>query len=221
MTIQAITFDFFGTLAHHGYGTGRKQRFGEYLETHGLVGRSDGPLLHPAFDTVQGRWGTEPAESTWIAFTKALFEIASVQGAASVDDHANGIAEVFGPASFRVYEDVRPVLDSLQQRNVRLAVISNWPRGLDYFLHELGLLPGFELVVCSAEVGVEKPDAHIFGVAAEGLGLKPQDILHVGDEREADFEGARRAGFRSVWLTRGGDRAKHSITTLDRVLELA
>jgi putative hydrolase of the HAD superfamily len=29
-------------------------------------------------------------------------------------------------------------------------------------------------------------------------------VLHVGDDPEADIEGARAAGLRAVWLNRGG-----------------
>ncbi|MCM2269565.1 MAG: HAD-IA family hydrolase [Thermoanaerobaculia bacterium] len=112
-------------------------------------------------------------------------------------------------AAWRVYDEVPAALSRLAAAGVRLAVVSNWDERLPRLLHELGLAERFAAIVVSAEVGVEKPHPRIFAVAAERLGEPPERILHVGDRRLEDVEGAQAAGLRALWLARdgGGDLA--------------
>lgn len=57
-------------------------------------------------------------------------------------------------------------------------------------------------VVISEEMGIRKPRAEIFQAMAERLGVAPEEILHVGDNLEADVAGADALGMTTVWLTR-------------------
>lgn len=113
------------------------------------------------------------------------------------------------PAAWRVYDEVPAALARLAARGLRLAVVSNWDERLPRLLAELGLAERFAVIVVSAEVGVEKPHRRIFEIAAERLGVAPGAILHVGDRRLDDVEGAEAAGLRAFWLARdgGGDLA--------------
>jgi FMN phosphatase YigB (HAD superfamily) len=57
-------------------------------------------------------------------------------------------------------------------------------------------------IVISEEVGIRKPRVEIFEAVVDSMGIKPEEILHVGDNLRADVEGAAAAGMRTVWLTR-------------------
>ncbi|KAL2905011.1 Glyceraldehyde 3-phosphate phosphatase, partial [Bienertia sinuspersici] len=61
----------------------------------------------------------------------------------------------------------------------------------------------FDDVAVSAEVAAEKPNPTIFLKVYDLLGVKPEDAVHVGDDRSNDIRGARDAGC-DAWL-RGGD----------------
>ena len=52
-----------------------------------------------------------------------------------------------------------------------------------------------------------KPDRGLFEVAERQLGLEPADCVLVGDHPLNDVVGAKRSGWRAVWLDRetGGD----------------
>jgi HAD superfamily hydrolase (TIGR01549 family) len=95
------------------------------------------------------------------------------------------------------------VLARLRGR-VRLAVCSNFSHGetANEVLAEAGLAPHFDAIVISDEVGLRKPRAEIFAAVAERLRLDPAEILHVGDNLEADVGGAAAAGMSTAWLTR-------------------
>jgi FMN phosphatase YigB (HAD superfamily) len=54
--------------------------------------------------------------------------------------------------------------------------------------------------VDSGAVGVEKPDPRIFTIAAERLGIPPEQLMYVGDLHALDIVGPRRAGMHAVLL---------------------
>jgi putative hydrolase of the HAD superfamily len=100
--------------------------------------------------------------------------------------------------------DVRPSLARLRAVGLRLAVVSNANGTLRLLFERLGLTPAFEVVLDSAEEGVEKPDARLFRMALERLGGDAATALHVGDIYHVDVVGARAAGIRPVLLDEAG-----------------
>ena len=105
--------------------------------------------------------------------------------------------------AWRVYPEVPAVLTALRERGVALAVVSNFDSRLHSLLDALGLVPFFDAVVCSGEVGAAKPDRAIFAHALAALGVEASEALHVGDSREADYDGARAAGIEALLVDRG------------------
>jgi putative hydrolase of the HAD superfamily len=98
-----------------------------------------------------------------------------------------------------LYEDVRPTLDRLA-RDYRLFAISNGNASL----RVIGLDHYFEAALSAREAGMPKPDPRIFETLLQRAGLRPAETAHVGDDQEADVEGARGAGMLPVWLNRSG-----------------
>ncbi len=64
-----------------------------------------------------------------------------------------------------------------------MAVVSNFDTRLRDILEGLGVLDLFDAVVVSAEVGAEKPNPVIFEAACEQLGVRPEEAVHIGDDR--------------------------------------
>jgi putative hydrolase of the HAD superfamily len=50
---------------------------------------------------------------------------------------------------------------------------------------------------------VRKPSGLIFERTLAALKLPPEEVVHVGDDVDADVAGARLAGMRSVWYDTG------------------
>lgn len=95
------------------------------------------------------------------------------------------------------YEDALPAIQAMAQR-YPLISLSNGNAQLD----RVGLAPYFKAAVSATGFGVAKPDVRIFNEAARVLGVRPQEILHVGDDAALDVLGAHDAGMQSVWLNR-------------------
>lgn len=107
--------------------------------------------------------------------------------------------------AFALYPEAMDVLAALKDRGIRTAVITNGPSGLQRSkLMAVDLAEGFDAVIVSGEVGIKKPDAEIFALAVERLGVWPEEALHVGDNQVADVTGARGAGLTAVWIDRNG-----------------
>ena len=102
------------------------------------------------------------------------------------------------------FPEVLPVLQRLRGR-LPIAVITNGPGdGQREKLDLTGLMPLFDFIVASADIGVSKPDAAIFQFALDKLGVAPEHVWHVGDNLHVDVAGARNAGLTAVWLNRNG-----------------
>jgi putative hydrolase of the HAD superfamily len=98
-----------------------------------------------------------------------------------------------------LYEDVLPTLERLHRR-FRLFAASNGNADLA----TIGLSRFFEDSLAAREAGMLKPDPRIFELLLGRAGLDPATALHVGDDAQADVEGARRAGVTPVWVNRAG-----------------
>jgi len=102
--------------------------------------------------------------------------------------------------SVELYPDVDAALDRLAAR-APLAALTNGNADLA----RIGLQHRFVFALGAREHGSSKPDAGIFLAACDRLGIAPSDVLHVGDDPEADIVGAARAGLRTCWVNRRGE----------------
>lgn len=105
------------------------------------------------------------------------------------------------PDLWRVYPDVIGPMGRWHGAGLRLAVVSNFDQRLHGLLEALGLAQLLELVVVSSAAGATKPSPLPFQLALEGLGLRPDQVWHVGDSPE-DVAGARAAGITCLLIRR-------------------
>lgn len=73
----------------------------------------------------------------------------------------------------------------------------------------------------SAEIGWRKPAAEFFQALTSGTGLPADRILHVGDDRLSDYEGALAAGLQAVMLDSKGNNRDLGTGRIGKLEELA
>jgi putative hydrolase of the HAD superfamily len=205
--IRAVTFDWYGTLARHRGSIGRTRAFQNYLDAHGLSAEWYPRIIYDVFEYYADAYSPSASagdkRAFWIEFTKRLFRQASVRGmAVEAADHADAVRDIFGATCFELFPEVPAVLAGLRERGLRLAIVSNWQRGLHHFCHELDVAASFDAIISSADVAAEKPDPRIFAEALRRLGVSPADAIHVGDTIRDDVDGARAAGMHAVLVDR-------------------
>ncbi|XP_050388766.2 haloacid dehalogenase-like hydrolase domain-containing protein 3 [Patella vulgata] len=88
-------------------------------------------------------------------------------------------------------------LMALRSQDVKMGVISNFDERLEKILKNVAISHQFDFILTSTKAGFEKPDVKIFQKALEIAGVEAQDAVHVGDNIEKDYFGARNAGWRS------------------------
>ncbi|MCC2683355.1 MAG: noncanonical pyrimidine nucleotidase, YjjG family protein [Paenibacillaceae bacterium] len=104
------------------------------------------------------------------------------------------------------FEVGAPELLAALHGKARLAIVSNGigeaQRGR---LAAGGVAHYFDAVVACDEVGCSKPDAAIFHLALERLGVDRKDALYVGDSLHFDFGGTRNAGIDFCYYCAGDE----------------
>jgi len=111
------------------------------------------------------------------------------------------------------FPDSPAALRDLQGR-YKLAVISNVDRA-SFARSQARLGVEFDLIVTAQDVGCYKPNPRNFEFALEKLraaGVPRERVLHVAQSLFHDHVPAKALGLRTVWVTRGGDRAATGAT---------
>lgn len=101
-----------------------------------------------------------------------------------------------------VYDDARPVLDSLRGRYA-LGLLTNGAVDLQQEkIDGSGLADYFDATVISGEIGIGKPDPAPFDLILKRLGVSVSETVMVGNSLGSDIAGARAVGMKSIWLNR-------------------
>ena len=222
---EAVTLDFFNTLAFHRDGRGRGRLLMEYLELHGLQPDPwEHDVLYDVFESHEVAYSPTAPHSERLTYYSVLasrvFERLGISDSPSrAAEHAEPLWEILGPSSFSLFADTLPTLKALRERGVPVAVVSNWQSGLSHFCTELGLTDYVDHVLSSADLGVEKPDPRIFLDACSRLGIPPRRTLHVGDTHLDDYVGGSSAGLQVVLIDRTSQadaevRKVHALTDI-------
>lgn len=105
------------------------------------------------------------------------------------------------PSALELHQDAWALARALQQRGIKLALLSDNPAASQR--QKIALLPAdvhFQSIVLTDELSAPKPDPRGFLAAAEGLGLVPERVLMVGDSPWRDALGALAAGYAATVL---------------------
>lgn len=97
-----------------------------------------------------------------------------------------------------IEDDVVPTLEALRGAGFHLAIVSNRSQPFRERVETLGLAEHVDLILAAGELGWYKPDPRILRHAASQFQVPPQQVLYIGDNYQADIEGARAAGMQPV-----------------------
>jgi len=107
----------------------------------------------------------------------------------------------------KVYPDVNHILDRLQER-FPLILTSNAGREfIEVEMQATGLDKYFvRIFSATSDFGVVKKTPEFYQQVCQILGVKPQEIIHVGDHYDFDYLVPRRLGIHAFYLDRSGER---------------
>ncbi|MDP9388164.1 MAG: HAD family hydrolase [Actinomycetota bacterium] len=215
--IEAVTFDYWNTLAYELRGELRTRRLEAWS---GLLEEAGFALERVELEAVyDGAWDAYVA--SWEAnqqflAAQAAEHIIETLGFAVPPDVRTALVDAFGRAGedceIHLAEGVGDCLHTLKAAGVKLGIICDvgfTPSSTlrDHLIRH-GVLPLFDHWSFSDEVGAYKPSPVIFDHALEGLGgPAPERVAHVGDLRRTDVAGARAMGMVAVRYTGISDDA--------------
>lgn len=103
------------------------------------------------------------------------------------------------------FSETIPMLEELHRMGLKTGLITNGNHALQYAkIGMLGLEPHFDEIIATGDYGIHKPDRAIFDIMREKLGFAPEEMVYVGDNPVNDVEGARGAGWKTVWMKSTG-----------------
>ena len=206
--IDAVLFDVGGTLKRSTRHTEAERReslasLNALLGTH-LTGEEWDERLLPRAREYK-RWAEEscgeiPEEDFWTRWMLPEFPAELVRPRA-LDLH-RAWRRAFATAEMLPQAD--RVVRELIRRGYRLGVISNTSSRTEApeLLERYGILDCFDVVILSAVHGKRKPDPLPFELATHSMEIAPERCAFIGNRRDTDLAGARRAGFAEVVLLR-------------------
>jgi FMN phosphatase YigB (HAD superfamily) len=205
MKIEAVTFDFWNTIATVAPGAmdeARRRAIAAACEECEV--ELEAKLLVAGLEEVGVSW-----ERSWAAgkhldpreAAETLVRSLGVEGAAR-----EMVAEAFLGAGRQVElefsPDIRTCLEALDERGIRMGIVCDVGFNGGELLRELldgeGLLDHFGGWGFSDEVGHYKPAPQIFEAALGMLEARPGEAVHIGDLRRTDVAGASALGMRTV-----------------------
>ena len=85
----------------------------------------------------------------------------------------------------------------------RLGLLSNFTHGpaAIRIIDQLGLAPFFDVILISDDLGYRKPHPIVFNRLLNQLDVQRECTLFVGDDSDADIDGARQSGLQPIWMT--------------------
>jgi HAD superfamily hydrolase (TIGR01549 family) len=124
----------------------------------------------------------------------------------------------------RIYPEVQNVLKDLEQRGFRLIIITNASREfLKFQLAKTDIRAHFGPVFsATSDFGLVKKTVDLYRRVCSNLGILPQEMIHVGDDRIFDFDIPRRLGILAFHLDRTaihkGECVIHNLEDLNKKL---
>jgi len=209
--IEAVTFDYWNTLAYELRGQLRSHRMEAWA---GLLEEAGFALERIQLEVVY-----DSAWDAYIAAWRANEQFQAAEAAEHIIEHMGvevpaevrlSLIEAFGragqEAELHLADGVEACLRTLKAAGLKLGIICDVGFTPSAVLREhlirLGVLPLFDHWSFSDEVGAYKPSSVIFGHALAGLGgPAPERVAHVGDLRRTDVAGALGMGMVAVRYT--------------------
>ncbi len=202
--VQAVVFDWGGTLTPW-HTIDFRDQWMAYARHHA---RASGRTEEAATDLAEQIMERE--REAWLRLrgdggSARIEEILAGAGIGS-DDPAH-------PAALAAYEEfwephtitdpeVRPLWEGLQDRGIRVGVLSNtiWSRAYhEAIFARDGVLDLLDGAVYTSEIAHAKPHVEAFRAALDAVGVSdPAAAVYVGDRAYEDVHGAQQAGLRAV-----------------------
>jgi len=107
-------------------------------------------------------------------------------------------------ANLMAYPNVNKTLLTLSKSGIKLGVVSDAPSREAWMrIYYLNLHHYFDVVITYDDSGERKPSPKPFQLALNGMGLRPEETIMIGDWPERDLVGAQQIGMKTAFARYG------------------
>ncbi|KAI9593504.1 HAD-like domain-containing protein [Syncephalis fuscata] len=225
LPVKLILFDAFGTLFHPRLSI--SQQYIAVAEKHGITGLPHADMLSEVFrqclaeqQRKQPVYGRQNVDMHDYAYNQSISNNSgNNDGSDNNNSHSSLLDSSAQPWWRQLTFDLQGVFEP-----VKNAIFDELWHGFscadNYSLYpdtlptlKRCIADHFKFVLCSEDLGFEKPDVRTFLAATNAVGVNPTNTLHVGDDYARDFLGAQAAGLMAVLLQR--EQHKNSLVPKD------
>jgi HAD superfamily hydrolase (TIGR01509 family) len=173
------------------------------------------PLHYVAWNKTLSKWGCEFSEELFYAWggmpvAEIIATLNKQQGLTMPVEDVSKLKEALYYEVLPELKAVPEVLEHIEASHghIPFAVVSGSTReSVTASLKLLGVLDKFDTLVCAGDYTKSKPDPEPFLIAAERLGVAPEDCL-VFEDTEMGIQAATAAGMPSVKIAQPWEREK-------------
>ena len=188
--IKAVVFDMFETLVSLFQG---RTYFGENIADD--VGVPPREFRHRWHEIEDDRsTGKLTIKEGLEIVLKDLGVYSEDKVALAAQKRIDALGDTFGA----IPEDSLKLLEGLKEEGIMIGLITNTFSDERDFIRACPLFPFFDVALISYEQGICKPDPEIYQRMIDSLGVKPEEILYVGDGGSKELYAARDAGMQAV-----------------------
>jgi putative hydrolase of the HAD superfamily len=223
MTVEAVVFDWGGTLTpHHTV---------DLLDLWRAAARVLAPDrvedLAKALAAAEQRWWQHVGASGRSGTTAELLAAAARDTGLDIDAAVHDAAldahlDAWTPHTITDPE-AAPLLSALRERGIRIGLLSNthWPRRWhEHWLERDGVLELIDVRVYTSDLHHTKPHPEAFRTVLAQLDSRPEHSVFVGDRPVDDISGAKGVGMRAV-LVENSDVPGHPVLPDARINRLS
>lgn len=199
MSLRVLAFDVHGTLAH--WPRGRVQA----IDVQRLLARVGIDISYQAYEAARQSVffidGAKRPLENWMDYLALLFDRLEVRVPLDV---LPAVAHLYEERDdMHLFPDALPALDAARAAGLATCAFTSLPafmlgRAAD------AILPRLDHYLDSGLIGFSKGDRRFYAEIARRLGVRPEQILSVGDERLGDCDLPAEQGWHGVWLDRAG-----------------
>ena len=184
--VKAIIFDFGRVISAQK----PPSLFRRYEKDLGLLPGTINPIMFGSRDWGEALIGLKTSEEFWSAIGPEL----GLDTAEEIDVFRH---------RYRADEAINEGVLNLIRRlhgHYKLALLSNSPPGLGQWLNDWGMNDLFDVIFCSGDEGVVKPEPTAFEITLERLGVKPHEAVFIDDTLE-HVDASRKIGLYGILFT--------------------
>lgn len=128
---------------------------------------------------------------------------------------------IYQQSQITLIPEMEQVLNFAKERNINIGIITNGPSSHQRMkLKQLNIEKWVDEknIFISSEVGFSKPDVNIFRLAEKFISLDREKTYYVGDSYKNDVVGAKKAGWKSIWMNHRAHRVKELVYKPDFII---